>query len=185
MLFSDLRSHIASQLIENAITVLVNDSALVFCFWRRTIASWWLHYWQTRNRSKLRTIFETKHTLCGTLMKTGPGRDAQQTKQCVQHPMLCGRRYIGETRRPLEVCIKEHKYSYNLTQGLLEKSKLAQHAYDEGHKTCRKEAKVLQIEPNTTCRKCKESAHICLIDHPISEPSLDIFPNRTPLLRQK
>jgi hypothetical protein len=33
----------------------------------------------------------------------------------------------GETSRPLEVSIKEHKY--NLTRGLLEKSKLAQHAY--------------------------------------------------------
>lgn len=33
------------------------------------------------------TIFKSKHTLCGTLMKTGPVSDAQQTKQCVQHPM--------------------------------------------------------------------------------------------------
>jgi hypothetical protein len=59
--------------------------------------------------------------------------------------------YIGETGRLLEVCIKEHKY--NLTQGLLEKSKLAQHAHEEGHKICWNEAKVLHIEPNTTYRK--------------------------------
>jgi hypothetical protein len=31
--------------------------------------------------------------------------------------------YIGETSRPLEASIKEHKY--DLTHGLLEKSKLA------------------------------------------------------------
>jgi hypothetical protein len=62
---------------------------------------------------------------------------------------------FSETSRPLEVCIKEHKY--NLTQGLLEKSKLAQHAYEEGHKICLNEAQVLQIEPNTTYRKYKES----------------------------
>jgi hypothetical protein len=37
-----------------------------------------------------------------------------------------------ETNRPLEVRIMEHKY--NLTQGLLEKSKLAQSACEEGHK---------------------------------------------------
>jgi hypothetical protein len=36
--------------------------------------------------------------------------------------------------RPLEVCIME--YIYNLTQGLLGKSKLAQHVYGEGHKIC-------------------------------------------------
>jgi hypothetical protein len=34
--------------------------------------------------------------------------------------------------------------------------------------------KVLQIEPNTTCRKHNESAHMSLIDHPNSQPSLDI-----------
>jgi hypothetical protein len=36
-----------------------------------------------RNRFSLRTIFKTKHTLRGTLMKTRPVRDAQQTKQFV------------------------------------------------------------------------------------------------------
>jgi hypothetical protein len=72
--------------------------------------------------------------------------------------------------------MKEHKYS--LTQSLLEKSKLAQHAYEEGHN----KATVLQIEPNTTYRKCKESAHISLLDHPISQPSLDISPVWTPVI---
>jgi hypothetical protein len=53
-------------------------------------------------------------------MKTGPVRDAQQTRQCVYIiPCDCGRPYIGETSRPLEVRIGEHKY--NLTRSLLEK----------------------------------------------------------------
>jgi hypothetical protein len=74
-------------------------------------------------------------------MITGLVRDGQQTEQCVYNILHdCGRCYIGETRRSLEVCIKEHKY--NLTQGLLEKSKLAQHVL--------KEAQVLQTEPNTS-----------------------------------
>jgi hypothetical protein len=82
--------------------------------------------------------------------------------------------YIGKTSKPLEVRIEENKYS--LTQGLPEKSKLAQHAYEEDHKICWNEAKVLPIEPNTTCRKYKELAHMSLLDHPISQPSLDISP---------
>jgi hypothetical protein len=45
-----------------------------------------------------------------------------------------------------------------------------------------KEAKVLQIEPNTTYSKYKESAHMSLIDHPISQPSLDISPVWTPVI---
>jgi hypothetical protein len=32
----------------------------------------------------------------------------------------------------------------------------------------------LQVEPNTTYRKYKESAHVSLVDHPISQASLDI-----------
>jgi hypothetical protein len=51
--------------------------------------------------------------------------------------------YIRKTSSPLEVGIKEHKC--NLTEGVLEKSKLAQHEFEEGHKICRKEAKVLQF----------------------------------------
>jgi hypothetical protein len=69
-----------------------------------------------------------------------------------------------------------------LTQGLFEKSKLAQHAYDESHKTCWKEAKVVQIKPNTTYRKYKESAHMSLANHPINQPSLDISPIWTPII---
>jgi hypothetical protein len=125
------------------------------------------------NCFNVRTIFKTKHILCGTSMKTGPVRDAQQTKQCVYNiPCDCGRCYIGEKWRSLEGHIREHKY--NLTQGLLEKSKLSQHAYEEGHKICWNEAKVLQIEPNTTYRKYKESTHMFLVDHPTSQPSLNI-----------
>jgi predicted GIY-YIG superfamily endonuclease len=114
-------------------------------------------------------------------MKTGPVRDAQQTKHCVYSiPCDCGRCYIGETSRPLEVRIKGHKY--NLTQGLLEKSKLAQHTYELGHQICWKEAKVLQIEPSTTYRKYKESADVSLVDILISQPGLDSSPIWTPVI---
>jgi hypothetical protein len=51
----------------------------------------------------------------------------------------CGTCYIGKTSRLLYVHFKEHKY--NLTHGLLEESKLAQHAYEEGHKICWKDSK--------------------------------------------
>jgi hypothetical protein len=86
-------------------------------------------------------------------------RDAQQTNQCVYSiPCDCGRCYIGETSRPLEVRIKEHKY--NLTQGLLEKSKLAQHAYEESHKICWNEAKVYRLSPTTHTKIQGISSHV-------------------------
>jgi hypothetical protein len=75
---------------------------------------------RTGNSFNIRSIFKSKHTLRGTLTKTGPVRDAQQTKQCMYSiPCDCGKNYIGETSKPLEVGIKEHKY--NLTQSLLKK----------------------------------------------------------------
>jgi hypothetical protein len=47
------------------------------------------------NHFNVRTVFKTKHTLCGTLMETGPVKDAQWTKQCVfDIPCDCGRCYI-------------------------------------------------------------------------------------------
>jgi hypothetical protein len=82
--------------------------------------------------------------LRGTLMKTRPITEGKQMKQCVYSiPRECGRCYIGEISRPLEVCIKEHKYS--LTQSLLEKSKLVKHAYEEHHKICCKEARSCKL----------------------------------------
>jgi predicted GIY-YIG superfamily endonuclease len=78
------------------------------------------------NHYNIRTIFKTKHKLRSSLMKTRPERDPQQMARCVYSiPCECGRSYIGETGSPLAVRLCEHKH--NLKEGLLEKSKLAQH----------------------------------------------------------
>jgi hypothetical protein len=85
------------------------------------------------NRYNIRTIFRTKHKLRRSLMKTRSERDPQQTARCVYSiHCKCGRSYIGETGRPLAVRLREHKH--NLREGFLEKSKLAQHAYEEGYR---------------------------------------------------
>jgi hypothetical protein len=77
----------------------------------------------------------------------------------------------------------DHKSS--LKHRLLEKSKLPKQACEEGHRICWKEVKVLQIEPNTTYRKYKESALMSLVAHLISHPNLDVSPIWTPSLKQK
>jgi uncharacterized protein (UPF0335 family) len=64
------------------------------------------------NRYNIRTIFKTKHIPRGTLMTIRPDRGLEQTRQCVcSIPCECGRCYIGETSRPLQVRIKEHKHN--------------------------------------------------------------------------
>jgi hypothetical protein len=73
--------------------------------------------------------------------------------------------------------IGEHKF--NLKNGLLDKLKLAQHAFEEGHQISWNEAKILQIEVNSRQRKYKESAHMACMENPISQPSLE-FPHLDP-----
>jgi hypothetical protein len=101
--------------------------------------------------------------------------DPQRTAQCIYNiPCECGRSYVGETGRPLSVRIGEHKF--NLKNGLLDKSKLAQHAFEEGHQISWNETKILQIEVNSRQRKYKESAHMACMENPISQPSLEFHP---------
>jgi hypothetical protein len=108
-------------------------------------------------------------------MKTRPEGDPLHTAQCIYSiPCECGRSYIGETGRPLAVRLREHRH--NLEQGRLEKSKLAQHAYEEGHRIGWDDARVLEIESNSRCRKYKELAHMACLINPISQPNLDISP---------
>jgi hypothetical protein len=91
-------------------------------------------------------------------MRTRLERDPQQTTQCVYSiPCECGRRYIRETGRPLSVWLREHRHNL---EGHLDKSKLDQHAYEEGHRVDWDEARILEIESNSRYRKYKESAHM-------------------------
>jgi hypothetical protein len=123
-------------------------------------------------RYNIRTIFQTKRILRSSLMKTRLEGEAQLTTQCVYSiPCECSRSYISETGRPLTVRLREHRYSFK--EGLLEKSKLAQHAYEENHNVDWDRARILLIERNSKLRKYKESAHMAYAGNSISQPSLD------------
>jgi hypothetical protein len=84
---------------------------------------------------------------------------------------------------PLERANLNHEAAqHNLKEGLLEKSKLAQHAYEEGHRVGWDEARILKIESNSRYRRYKKSAHMACLTNPISQPSLDISPIWIPLI---
>jgi hypothetical protein len=123
----------------------------------------------------IKTVFKTRQTPRSMLTRTRPYRKVQDMRQCIYSiPCECGRRYIGETGRPLGVQIGEHMN--NLKQGLMEKSRFAKHACEEGHCIQWKEAKVVQTEANNMCRKYKASAHMACVMNPVSHPSLEISP---------
>jgi hypothetical protein len=85
--------------------------------------------------------------------------------------------------RPLAMRLRQHRH--NLKQGLLDKSKLAQHAYEEGHKVGWDKARILNIESHSRYRKYKEGAHMACSNNPISQPSLDISPIWIPIIRNE
>jgi hypothetical protein len=84
-------------------------------------------------------------------MTTRPERDLQCTAQCIYSvPCECGTSYIGEIGRPLAVWLCERN---SLQRGLLQNSKLAQHANEEGHRVDWDNARILGIESNSRYRK--------------------------------
>jgi hypothetical protein len=84
------------------------------------------------NRYNIRKIFESNLILKSSLMKIRPEKDPQQTTLCVyKFPCEYCRSYIGETGIPPAVWFRDRQ---SLKEGLLQKSKLAQHADEEGHR---------------------------------------------------
>jgi hypothetical protein len=67
----------------------------------------------------------------------------------------------------LELQIEVRRYIQ--MQGVLEQSKLSQHAHEKNHYVCCKVGNILQIVPNYIHGK----SHISLPAYPISQPSLD------------
>jgi hypothetical protein len=75
-----------------------------------------------------------------------------------------------------------HEHRHNLRRSLLEKSKLAQHAYEEGHRVSWDEVRVLETESNSRHRKHKKPAHMACSINPINQHSLENSPIWIPLI---
>ena len=93
----------------------------------------------------------------------------------------CGKRNIGETRRPLLTRVNEHKR--NTTNGEIDKSKIAKHSWEQKHRFQWDKASIINKEANSRIRKLKESAFIHCTDRVIIQPSNDISPIWLPIIR--
>jgi hypothetical protein len=58
---------------------------------------------------------------------------------------------LVKTGRSVALWLREHRH--NLKKGLLEKSKLAQYAYEENHRVRWDDARILETESNSKYRK--------------------------------
>ena len=87
----------------------------------------------------------------------------KRSKVVYQIPCSCGKKYIGETVRRLEMRMKEHRNACQ--KGALEKSALAEHAWENHHPTKWEEATVIDQARTNKELLLKEAIHIRL-QHP-------------------
>ncbi|KAJ8912526.1 hypothetical protein NQ315_014470 [Exocentrus adspersus] len=136
------------------------------------------------NEFNIRTIFKTNNTLRSILTHTKPKNKDQNEKNCIYKiPCQCGKHYIGETSRPLDVRVKEHKNYVRDYQ--VDRSHLAKHVWDNGHQINWKQASIIQKEPNFGKRKLKESACIKLnVNNCFSAETASLNATWLPLLQK-
>ena len=73
-----------------------------------------------------RTVFTRGSTLGRYLFRVKPPTEFNMTKNCVYSiPCSCGKIYKGETGRPLNVRLEEHRKA--IVRGEIEKSGMADH----------------------------------------------------------
>ena len=101
-----------------------------------------------------------------------PSQTSHRLKLSSPVPRECGKRHIGETCRPLQTRVNEHKR--NTTNGELDKSKIVEHSREQKHRFQWDKASIINKEENSRIRKFKESAFIHCTYHVISQPSIGI-----------
>ena len=84
----------------------------------------------------------------------------KRSKVVYQIPCSCGKKYIGETVRRLETRMKEHRDACQ--KGALEKSALAEHAWQNHHPIKWEEATVIDQARTNKELLLKEAIHIRL-----------------------
>ena len=73
-------------------------------------------------------------------------------------PCSCGKEYIGEIGRAIEIRVKEH--CTDIRHNYTKKSALAEHLAETGHQICIEKTKLLIQEGHCIKRKIKESLEI-------------------------
>jgi predicted GIY-YIG superfamily endonuclease len=83
------------------------------------------------HKSNIRVVCRTYDTLSARLVKFKPKTDKINKEIIYSIPCMCGKSYIGETGRTLDIRLNEHKNS--IRKGEITTSKLVEHALNEDH----------------------------------------------------
>ena len=101
------------------------------------------------------------HLILQTMTMIGKG-----PKVVYQAPCSCGKAYVGETVRRLETRMKEHRDACQ--KGALEKSALAEHAWESHHPIKWEETTVVDQARTPKELLLKEAIHIRLLKPPLN-----------------
>lgn len=108
-----------------------------------------------------RVVFKSGYTLRSILTRVKDKLPMEKKSMVVYKiPCSCGKFYIGETRRRLETRMKEHQDACR--EGLLKKSAIAEHAWENCHPIKWEEASVIDHARRSGELLVKEALHIQL-----------------------
>lgn len=118
----------------------------------------------------IRTVFKSSTTLRALLSNIKPIDVQQNSKEVVYAlPCQCKELYVGETGRPLEIRIKEHRDK--VKEHKISSSLVAEHAWTNMHNFNWDSAVAIYKESNVRKRKFVEAAFILCVENVISQPS--------------
>ena len=139
---------------------------------------------RTCKKFNLRCVFYSRPTLRQSLTHVKPKEKKNSKKNSIyQIPCSCGKVYVGETKRPLEVRINEHRWATKMRE--IDRSKIANHAWGEGlHRPDWENTKILDQEENATQRKIKETAYMMITPHNFGSKSIDIHNIWRPIIKK-
>jgi hypothetical protein len=130
----------------------------------------------------VRVVCSSRDTLKSTLVRTKPDVKKSMNKNVVYSiPCMCEKEYIGETSRPLEVRVNEHRQKIEKKdEGY---SRLVDHALNSKHQIRWDEARVLGRESHYKKRRILEAIEMARRNYDtISRPNFDLPPIWTQLL---
>jgi hypothetical protein len=132
----------------------------------------------------IRAVFTSRNTIRSNLVRFKPRMQPIIKKGVIYSiPCECGKSYIGETGRTLQVRLDEHRRSVKKRDP--DVSKLCEHYYNTGHRFLWDEAKVIGHEETYKARKVHEAMEIFRgRGFVVSTPSAVIDPVWRPLMRK-
>jgi hypothetical protein len=136
------------------------------------------------SKHNIRTVFKTNDTIRSRVTKVKPINKQLETKNVVYEvPCSCNKSYIGQTSRPVNVRINEHRKKVNSRE--IYGSKISERVVETNREIKWEDSRILLKEPNWRMINLVESLFIAANKDTLSQPSIDISPVYLDIVRDE